>query len=237
MARANYLIDPEMFEYLTQIAVHEPDELQALRKRTQQMRGWGKILTAECGHFLRFLLRLTGAKRCLDVGTFTGFSALSMAVTIPADGEVHTCEVDESRLKLAKANFSLLPEGSKITTHLGPAVDKLQELLQSNGAGYFDFIFIDADKLVIEDYYQLALQLVKENGLLVIDNVFWYKQVIDSSCVDEQTQAIRRFNLLRSSLPDGAMTIVPLGDGLMLVQATAAIIHPTVSTPSRNVRS
>jgi predicted O-methyltransferase YrrM len=224
MARANYLIDPEMFEYLTQIAVHEPAGLRTVRERTQQMRGWGKILTAECGHFLRFLLRLTGARRCLDVGTFTGFSALSMAVTIPDDGEVHTCEVDESRLKLAKANFSSLPEGSKITTHLGPAVDKLQQLLlQSKGPGYFDFVFIDADKLAIEDYYQLALQLVKENGLIVIDNVFWYKQVVDPNCADEQTQAMRRFNLARSSLPDGAMTIVPLGDGLMLVQAGSAV--------------
>jgi predicted O-methyltransferase YrrM len=218
MARANYLVDQEMFEYLTQISVQEPVGLAAVRERTQKMRGWGKILTAECGHFLRFLVRLSGAKRCLDVGTFTGFSALSMAVTIPADGEVHTCEVDEARLSLAKENFRSLPEGERITTHLGPAADKLQQLLQEKGAGYFDFAFIDADKLAIESYYQLAWQLVKSGGLIVIDNIFWYKQVTDPSCTDEQTQAMRLFNLQRSSLPDGVMTIIPLGDGLMLVR-------------------
>lgn len=218
MARANYLIDPEIFEYLTQIAVHEPEVLHAVRERTQKMRGWGKILTADCGHFLRFLLQLTGAKRCLDVGTFTGFSALSMAVVIPKDGEVHTCDIDESHLSLAQDNFNSLPEGNKIITHLGPAAESMQQLLQDKGAGYFDFAFIDADKLAIEEYYQLAGQLVRENGLIAIDNIFWYKQVVDISCNDEQTQAMRHFNLLRSSLPDGAMTIVPLGDGLMLVQ-------------------
>lgn len=223
MARANYLIDGEIFEYLTQISVKEPQALAQLRERTQQMRGWGKLLTAECGHFLRFLLRLSGAKRCLDVGTFTGFSALSMALTIPDDGEVHTCELSEERLELAKQNFRAMPEGERIRTHLGPATDSMARLLAEKGEGYFDFVFIDADKSNNEAYFQLALKLVKDDGLIVVDNIFWYKQVTDPTCVDEQTQSVRVFNLQRSALADGEMTIVPLGDGLMLVRATVAV--------------
>ena len=221
MARANYLIDNEMFEYMSQISVKEPPELQEVRKHTQAMRGWGKILSAECGQFLRFMIKLSGAKRCLDVGTFTGFSALSMAVSIPQDGEVHTCELREDRLELAKENFRATNVGNKITSYLGPAEDSMKTLLDDKGPGYFDFVFIDADKVNNEAYYQLALQLVKKNGLIVMDNIFWYKQVTDSSCQDEQTQEVRRFNLRRSAIEDGDMTIVPLGDGLMLIRATS----------------
>ncbi len=223
MARANYLIDKEMFEYLSQISVKEPEVLQQVRSRTQAMPGWGKILSPECGHFLRFIIQLSGAKRCLDVGTFTGFSALSMAVAIPIHGEVHTCELNEASLVLAKQNFDTVKAGKQIQVHLGPALDSMKRLLAEKGASYFDFVFVDADKVNNESYYQLALQLVKENGLIVIDNIFWYKQVIDPTCKDEQTQALRVFNLKRSALPDGVMTIVPLGDGLMLIRVTSEL--------------
>ena len=225
MARANYLVDKDIFEYLCQISVKEPEALQQVRARTQAMPGWGKILSVECGHFLRFMIQLSGAKRCLDVGTFTGFSALSMAVAIPIDGEVHTCELNEVSLVLAKQNFDTIKikAGKQIQAHLGPAVDSMKKLLAEKGASYFDFVFLDADKVNNERYYELALQLVKENGLIVIDNIFWYKQVIDPACKDEQTQALRVFNLKRSALPDGAMTIVPLGDGLMLIRVTKEI--------------
>jgi predicted O-methyltransferase YrrM len=223
MARANYLIDPDLFDYMSQMSVKEPECLQVVRKRTQAMRGWGKILTAECGHFLRFMIRFSGAKRCLDIGTFTGFSALSMALAIPEGGEVHTCELSEDRLELAKENFRSMEEGGRITAHLGPAVDSMKALLESKGRGYFDFVFIDADKGNNENYYQLALQLVKDDGLVVVDNIFWYKQVIDDGCIDAQTQAVRRFNLQRSALAGGDMVMVPMGDGFMLVRATLAV--------------
>lgn len=223
MARANYLIDKELFDYMLQISVKEPEALAALRAQTQTMRGWGKILTAECGHLLRFMLRLIGAKRCLDVGTFTGFSALSMAFAIPEEGEVHTCESNPERLRLAEANFKCWAEGQRITTHLGPAADSMTALLAEKGEGYFDCIFIDADKQNNEQYYQLALQLIKDGGLIIVDNVFWYKQILDSTCVDEATQATRLFNLQRSTIQEDQMCMIPLGDGLMLIRATAEL--------------
>ncbi len=225
MARANYVIDEQIYEYLMQISVKEPPVLEVLREKTRQMPGWGKILSPECGHFLRFLLRLIGAKRCLDVGTFTGFSALSMAVTIPWDGEVHTCELDENRLNWAKNFFDLVEEKAPIITHLGLAADSLKQLLREKGPGYFDFMFMDADKVSNEIYYQLALQLVRKNGLIAVDNIFWYKQILDTACQDEETQAVRRFNLARSILADGLMTTIPMGDGLMLIQLSDSLIN------------
>ena len=223
MARANYLIDKELFDYMLQISVKEPAGLAEVRAHTQTMRGWGKILTAECGHLLRFLLKLTGSRRCLDVGTFTGFSALCMAIAVPEGGEVHTCEADEARLCLAQENFKRLPEGQRIRSYLGPAADTMRTMLDTHGPGYFDCIFIDADKQNNETYYQHALQLIKDDGLIIVDNVFWYKQILDNECVDEATQATRLFNLQRSTIADDQMCMMPLGDGLMLIRATATL--------------
>lgn len=223
MARANYLIDPGIFEYFKELVVKEPVALSELRARTVRVPGWGKMLSAECAHCLRFLIALTGARRCLDVGTFTGVSAVSMALAVGEEGVVHTCEQSKDYLAVAEQNFRTAGMDKRITTHLAPATETLQRLHEEMGVGSFDFAFIDADKGNNERYFQQAVQLVRDGGVIVIDNIFWYKQVIDLDCKDAHTQAVRAFNLRRASLADTEMTIIPLGDGLMLVRVTAEL--------------
>lgn len=217
MARANYLIDNELFQYMQSIAVHEPAPLVRVREKTKQMRGWGKMLTPESAQLIRFLQRLVGAKRCLDIGTFTGYSAISMALSLPEGGVVHTCDNNSKHLDIAKNFFHEAGVSGKIIVHLGNALDSMDYIISELGEHQFDMIFIDADKHNNEQYYQKSLRQLRPGGIIIVDNIFWYKQVLDQECQDGDTQSVREFNMRRSVLAEDCMSVVPLGDGLMLI--------------------
>lgn len=164
--------------------------------------------------FLRFLIKLSGAKKILEIGTFTGFSALAMAEALPADGEVTTCEIDPRPLLVANVFWSRSAHGNKIKAIEGPALETIEKLPK----GSFDFIFIDADKNNYPAYWRHALQLISPTGLIVIDNVLWGGKVLNTNSTDKRDIAVQELNELAINHPDLEVVMLPIRDGILLAR-------------------
>lgn len=165
------------------------------------------------GSFLGLLLQSIGAKRVLEIGTFTGYSALAMAERLPADGEVVTCDVNPETMRLAQSFWDKSPSGKKIKPMLGPALETLEKVTPG-----FDFVFIDADKENYLNYLKRALPLLKINGLIAADNTLWSGKVLESNPTDTMTAAIKAFNDWVKAQPDLISTLVPIRDGLLVIR-------------------
>lgn len=172
----------------------------------------------EQGQFMAFLLRLMGAKRCLEIGVFTGYSSLAAALALPEDGRIIACDVSEEWTAIARRYWREAGVEGKIELRLGPALDTLDQLLGEGEAGRFDFAFIDADKENYLSYYERVLPLLRSGGLIAVDNVLWSGRVADPEVADADTVAIRHFNdcLHRDERVD--LCVVPIGDGLTLAR-------------------
>lgn len=164
------------------------------------------------GGFLRMLVGITGARRVVEVGTFTGFSALCMASALPEDGELITCEISEHHASIARGFFERSPDGAKIELRLGPAIDTLRSLQ----AGAFDLVFVDADKEGYVAYYEEALRLLRKGGLLVADNVLWSGRVLDPR--EPSDHAIVAFNEAVRRDPRVEHVLLTVRDGMMLAR-------------------
>ena len=168
------------------------------------------------GAFLQMLVRLSGARRVLEVGTFTGYSALAMAQALPPDGEVITCEIDAKHADIAKRFFARSPYGKKIALRFGPALQTIDALTD---AVAIDFVFLDADKENYVNYYERVLPRLKTGGLIVADNVLWSGEVLaGSSAADAPTRALIEFNDLVRRDPRVECVMVPLRDGVSLIR-------------------
>ena len=161
------------------------------------------------GNFLKSLIKLLRAKRIVEVGTFTGYSALQMAEALPKDGEIHTCELMEKHAKTAQSFFDRSDHGNKITIHRGPALNSLEQLQ----AGSFDMAFIDADKTNYLEYYQRCLALIKKGGVIILDNMLWGGDVLDPQ--DDDAKALRKTGDFIQSDNRVFNTLLPIRDGLM----------------------
>ena len=162
------------------------------------------------GNFLKSLIKLLRAKRIVEVGTFTGYSALQMAEALPKDGEIHTCELMEKHAKTAQSFFNRSDYGNKITIHQGSALNSLEQLQ----AGSFDMAFIDADKTNYLEYYQRCLALIKKGGVIILDNMLWGGDVLDPQ--DDDAKALRKTGDFIQSDNRVFNTLLPIRDGLML---------------------
>jgi caffeoyl-CoA O-methyltransferase len=170
----------------------------------------------EQGQFMQLLVRLMGAKYCLEVGVFTGYSSLAVALVLPADGRIVACDVSEKWTAVARKYWMEAGVAARIDLRIAPALSTLDELIASGSAGSFDFAFIDADKINYLAYYERALTLVRPGGLIAVDNTLWGGQVIDNKSLSDDTRAIRQFNdQLRSDLRIH-LSLLPIGDGLTL---------------------
>ncbi|KAL3700082.1 hypothetical protein R1sor_018104 [Riccia sorocarpa] len=204
-----------LFQYV-QAQVREPEILRTLRQETSKMRGGVMQVTPDQGQFLAMLARLLGAEKCIEVGVFTGYSALAVAMVLPDSGCLVACDRSEESLAIAERYFRLAGVSQKVDVRLGMAVDTLKELLAQGDAGRYDMAFLDADKRMYPEYYELLLQLVRPGGLVIVDNVLWHGTVADSSVMDTKTQSIRDFNdfLLNDDRID--YSLVTVGDGMSL---------------------
>ncbi len=167
---------------------------------------------------MALLLKLTGARRAIDVGTYTGYSALAMALALPAGGKVLSCDLSEEWTDIARRYWEQAGVSAKVDLHLRPALDTLNELIAAGRTWEFDFAFIDADKENYQAYYERCLQLLRPGGLIAVDNVLWHGSVADPSIQDEETRAIRAFN---ANLRDDEridLSLVPIGDGVSLAR-------------------
>lgn len=166
-------ITPELYHYMLDISLREHPVLSALRNETAKMPLGMMQVAPEQAQFMQFLIRLLRAKNILELGTFTGYSALAMALALPDDGHLITCDINPEWTNIAQPYWREARQDKKIELRLAPALSTLDELLNSKFERSFDFIFIDADKTNYLDYYERALRLITLNGLIVIDNIFW----------------------------------------------------------------
>ena len=211
-------LTPELHEYLLRASVREPEVLARLREETRPLPWSGMQIGPEQGQLMRFLVETIGARRAIEVGVFTGYSSISVALGLPDDGELVACDVSEEWTSLARRYWAEAGVAHKITLHLRPAVETLDALLARGRAGDFDFAFIDADKERYDDYYERCLALVRPGGIIAFDNVLWGGRVADPKDTSADTEALRRLNLKLRDDARVAIALVPIGDGLTLAR-------------------
>lgn len=211
-------ITPALYDYMLNTSLREHPLLAKLRQETAKLPLSIMQVAPEQAQFMQFLLKLIHARKVLEVGTFTGYSALAMALALPADGELITCDINKEWTDKAQPFWQAAKQENKIDLRLGPALDTLNDLLQQGMQQQFDFIFIDADKTNYVNYYELALKLLNPKGLIAIDNILWDGKVIDEQQNDGQTREIRKLNALLKQDERVDVSLLAIADGLFLVK-------------------
>jgi predicted O-methyltransferase YrrM len=218
MSNKTLPLDARLYDYLLSVSLREPELLQELRAETA-LDAMSRMQTApEQGQFMALLVRLMNARRCLEIGVYTGYSALSVALVLPDDGQLVACEVSEEWAAVARRYWEAAGVAHRIDLRLAPALQTLDGLLGAGQAGSFDFAFIDADKENYRNYYERALRLLRRGGLLMIDNTLWSGDVADAQKQDAETRAIRELNTLVHQDRRVDMTLLPVADGLTLAR-------------------
>jgi predicted O-methyltransferase YrrM len=212
------ILTPALYDYMLDVSLQEHPILKALRDDTAKMPLAIMQIAPEQAQFMQFLIRLINAKKILELGTFTGYSALAMALALPEDGQLITCDINSEWTRDAPVFWQQAKQEMKIDLRLAPALETLHQLLEEGHAHSFDFIFIDADKTNYVNYYELALQLLNPSGLIAIDNVLWEGKVIDPQEVRGQTREIRKLNALIKQDSRVHTSMLPIADGLFLIQ-------------------
>lgn len=215
--RSIQLTDP-LYDYLLAVSLRETDLQRRLREETAANPMSRMQISPEQGQFMALLARLIGARRCIEVGVFTGYSSLAVALALPADGSIVACDVSEEWTAVARRYWAEAGVAARIDLRLAPALETLDSLLADGGQGSFDLAFIDADKTNYLAYYERVFELLRPGGLVVVDNTLWSGRVADPAVVDEDTVALRHFNecLHRDQRVD--LSLLPVGDGLTLAR-------------------
>jgi len=213
-AAVSEITDPAAEEYARQHSSPEPALLSQAVQSTKEFSGSHRMLTGHLeGRFLKMLVAISGARRILEIGTYTGYSAISMAEALPADGQLISCEIDERHAAKAREHIATSPDASKIEVRVGPAMDTIAAL-----DGEFDMVFIDADKTSYRAYYEAVLPRLSPRGFICIDNVLWSKRVIDASDSDPSTVALRELNDFIVVDARVECVMVPIRDGVTIVR-------------------
>lgn len=208
------LVPSEIETYAEAHSMPESAICRALREETQRTMEYPQMLVGPLeGAFLKMMTKLVGAKRVLEIGMFTGYSALCFAEALPDDGVVITCEINEKSAVVARRYFGQVPVGKKVSIRMGPALDTMRTL-----TGPFDVIFIDADKINYLNYYRRSLDLLSPNGVILIDNVLWSGEVLKQPASDDSTAAIQDLNRIVATDPRVSAVLVTIRDGVLVVR-------------------
>jgi len=205
-----------LMEYLSKVGAREVPAQIHCREETQKMPMAMMQIAPEQGAFMALLAKLTNARKYIEIGTFTGYSALSVALALPPDGRVVACDVNEEWTAMARKYWAKANVADRIELRLAPALRTLDGLIAAGEAGRYDFAFIDADKSNYPGYYERCLTLVRKGGLVAVDNTLWSGAVADPSKTDKDTVAIRAFNDAVHSDARVELSLLPIGDGLTL---------------------
>ncbi|MEH2307217.1 class I SAM-dependent methyltransferase [Nostoc sp.] len=216
MPKQSIGLDDQLYNYLLSVSLREPEILLKLRQETASHPRSTMQISPEQGQFMRLLVQLIGAKKTLEVGVFTGYSSLSVALALPDDGKIIAADVSEEFTAIASRYWQEAGVAHKIDLRLAPGLETLDQLLATGQAETFDFAFIDADKENYDGYYERSLQLLRPGGLIAIDNVLWSGQVADPENQDESTQSIRALNEKLHHDERVTLSLVPIADGLTL---------------------
>lgn len=210
-------LDDRLYSYLLSATLREADVLADLRRETAEHSQARMQISPEQGQLMALLVQLIGAKKTLEIGVFTGYSTLVVALALPADSQIVACDVSEKFTAIARTYWQKANVASKIDLRIAPALETLDDLIASGEGGTFDFAFIDADKSNYDSYYEKSLQLVRPGGLIAVDNTLWYGRVADLAVQDNSTKAIRALNEKARDDQRVAMSLIPIGDGLLLL--------------------
>jgi len=207
-----------LYSYLLENSLREAPLLKRLRDETAAHPQARMQISPEQGQFMQLLTRLVGARRCIEVGVFTGYSSLAVAMVLPADGRILACDVSEEFTSVARRYWKEAGVAGKIELVLAPATETLDARLKAGEGGSYDLAFIDADKANYPAYYERILKLLRPGGLVLVDNVLWSGRVLDADDRSEDTQAIRAFNQMLGKDERVDLSMIPLGDGLTLAR-------------------
>lgn len=216
MSRSSINLTDSVLDYLRAVSLREPDVLARLRERTATMEEAAMQISPEQGQFMQLLVELTGARRCLEVGTFTGYSALSVALALPEDGRVVACDVSETFTAIGREAWAEAGVADKIDLRIGPAVETLDGLIAAGEEGTYDFAFIDADKGNYSRYFDQCYALLRPGGLIAVDNVLWGGSAANPDDDRPDTRAIQAVNAKIHADERVSISLVPIGDGLTL---------------------
>ena len=217
MSNRTLSIDDRTYDYLCDVSVKEPELLHQLRIETAQMDYAVMQISPEQGQFMSLLIKLMGAKRAIEIGTFTGYSSICIASAMAEDGELICCDISPQWTQVAEKYWALTELENNIKLFSQPAELTLQKLLDDGAEKTFDFIFIDADKQNYITYYEMALRLLRKGGMIAVDNTLWSGAVADPENTEPGTRAIRRFNTMVKQDDRVSMSLVTIGDGLTLI--------------------
>jgi predicted O-methyltransferase YrrM len=212
----NLALTETLREYLLSVSLREPDILRRLREETASLPKAHMQIVPEQGQFMGLLARLMRAERVLEVGVFTGYSSLCLALALPPEGRLTALDISEEWTAVARRYWAEAGMADKIDLRLGPASDSLAALLAGGNAGRYDLAFIDADKPNYDAYFELTLQLLRPGGLLLVDNVLWNGQAADPTDTSPETVAIRALNAKLHADPRIEISMLPIADGLTL---------------------
>jgi predicted O-methyltransferase YrrM len=219
MSSETLFLSDDLYAYMKAVSLREPDILSRLREETSHDPLHMMQISPEQGQFMSLLVKLMAAERTIEIGVYTGYSSLCVALAMPEQGKMVACDVSEAWTSVARRYWKEAGVASKIDLRLAPAIQTLDRLLnRKNKYGAYDFAFIDADKESYDIYYERCLELLRPGGLMAIDNVFWGGDVANPEISDEETNAIRTLNKKIQADDRVDMSMMPIGDGLMLVR-------------------
>lgn len=218
MSNRSIGLDGPLYEYLLAASLREHPVLAKLRAETAAHPKVNMQISPEQGQFMALLVKLMGATRCIEVGVFTGYSSLAIALALPPTGRLFACDISEEYTAVARRYWDEAGVAGRIDLRIAPALETLEALLANGGAGGFDFGFIDADKGTYGEYYERLLALLRPGGLVAVDNTLWDGAVADEADREPDTVAIREFNARLRDDPRIDLSLVPIGDGLTLAR-------------------
>jgi predicted O-methyltransferase YrrM len=219
MSNQSIQLTNNLHQYLLDNSLREPEILTKLRQQTAEHPLLDMQISPEQGQLMGLLVKLIGAKKCLEVGVFTGYSSLVVALNLPDDGIILACDVSVEFTSIAKQYWQAAGVSHKIDLQIAPALETLDRLINNGEAGTFDFAFIDADKNNYAAYYDRCFQLVRSGGLILVDNVLWYGRVADPAMdKDKRTQAIKQINQQIYDDNRVQISLIPIGDGLTIAR-------------------
>lgn len=216
MSTRTFTLPDPLYEYFLSVSLREPEILSRLRKETARSPDFQMQISPEQGQLMALLIRLSQATKILEIGVFTGYSSLIMALSLPHDGKIVACDISDEWTSVARRYWNEAGVIHKIDLRLAPALATLDSLLANGEAETFDFAFIDADKKNYKGYYERSLKLLRPGGLIAVDNVLWSGRVADARDTEADTESLREFNRTLHADQRIFLSLIPIGDGLTL---------------------
>jgi predicted O-methyltransferase YrrM len=211
-------IDDRLYAYMLDISLREPDVLRRLRDETAKHPMAIMQISPEQGQLMQMLVRMLGAKKCIEVGVFTGYSSLAVALALPADGRIVACDISEDYTAVGEPFWKDAGVRDKIDLQIAPATETLDAMITAGETGDYDFAFIDADKPGYPEYFERCLALLRVGGVIAVDNIFMDGNVADPDTTSENAQAMRKFNAMLKDDTRVELSLIPIGDGLTLAR-------------------